>query len=209
MDKKSAHNVTKQKTAVILIADITPCLFTLKKILEKNCKVIGVIMCEKKGFDYRLKKEFNDIRKYGLIKRISQLLLSFYFYIFHSNTDRNYLKNCFEDLDRKKILSDLKSRKIDFIFTSDYQSKSAIQFIEKKNPDFLISHTPYWVGKKTRELSKEKIVISSHPGLIPFYRGAHSAFWTKYHKETEKNGYSIFCLNEGVDAGPLIKQKRR
>jgi hypothetical protein len=197
-----------KKSAIILTANNLPCLFTLKKILETDCNVGGIIVCEKKGFVYRLKKEFHDIKKYGLNNRISQLLLSFYIKIFHSKTDKDYLENCYKDFNKKDFFSNLSLGNIDFIFTSDYQSDEVITFIRNKSPDFLLSHTPYWIGKKIRELSKEKIIIGSHPGIIPFYRGAHSAFWCKYNNEPEKNGYSIFSLDSGVDSGPLIKQVR-
>ena len=40
------HSV-KERSAIILVAKTLPCLFTLKKILDSNCKVNGVIFCDK------------------------------------------------------------------------------------------------------------------------------------------------------------------
>tara|TARA_B100000315_G_scaffold242607_1_gene264984 strand:+ start:204 stop:1037 length:834 start_codon:yes stop_codon:yes gene_type:complete len=201
------HSI-KERSAIILVTKELPCLFTLKKILDSSCKVNGVIFCDRKKWIDRLKKEIRDIKNYGLIKRLSQIFLSIYFYLIHSKSDKDYLKNCYNNFDVDEVFSSLILRNIDFIFTSDYQSVESLRFIKKKSPDFLVSHTPYWIGKKVREISKEKIVIGSHPGLVPFYRGAHSAFWCIYDEEPEKNGYSIFCLNQGVDSGPLIKQEK-
>ena len=208
MSKHSFKNKLKKKSTIILIANNLPCFFTLKKILETNCGVIGVVICEKKGIIYRLKKEFKEIFKYGILNRLSQILLSLYFIIFKSNSENNFVKKCFNNFDNNELFSLLRSRKIATLYISDYQSNKVINFIQNKNPDFIVSHTPYWISRKIRELSKEKIVIGSHPGIVPYYRGAHSSFWSKYDQENDKNGYSIFCLNSGVDAGPLIKQEK-
>ena len=48
-----------------------------------------------------------------------------------------------------------------------------------------------FTDKNVIEISKEKIVIGSHPGLVPFYRGAHSAFWCIYDEEPEKTAGQV------------------
>ena len=197
----------KKKSIVILISKNIPCLFTLKKIISKDCIIKGVVICEKKGFFYRIKKEINDIKKYGLFKRLSQILLSIYFILFKSKSEKIFLNNCFEHISLKNILAILSEKKIEVKFTKNYQSNNTLDFIKIKKPDFLVSHTPYWIGRKVREISKEKLVIGSHPGIVPYYRGAHSAFWSRLNGDKNKNGYSIFCLDKGVDSGPIIKQE--
>ena len=197
----------KRKSIVILTSKNIPCLFTLKKIVEKDCIIKGVVICEKKGFFYRINKEILDIKKYGLFKRLSQIFLSIYFILFKSKSENIFLNNCFEHISLKNLLTILNEKKIEVNFTTDYNSNKTLEFIKFKNPDFLVSHTPYWIGRKVRELSKEKIVIGSHPGIVPYYRGAHSAFWSKLNGDKNRNGYSIFCLDKGIDSGPIIKQE--
>ena len=197
----------KRKSIVILISKNIPCLFTLKKIIAKDCFIKGVVICEKKGFFYRIRKEINDIKKYGLFKRLSQILLSIYFILFKSKLENIFLNNCFEHINLENILSILSEKKIEVKFTKNYQSNNTLDFIKIKKPDFLVSHSPYWIGRKVREISKEKLVIGSHPGIVPYYRGAHSAFWSRLNGDKNKNGYSIFCLDKGVDSGPIIKQE--
>ena len=153
--------LSNNKSAVILVSSKLPNLFTAKKILETDCKVKGIVICEKKGFIYRLKKELRDIKKYGLIKRISQLLLSFYIKIFNLNNEKKYLKICYKNFNKKYFFSVLNQRGIDYIFTSDYQSVETINFIKNKSPDFLLSHTPYWIGKNCYRFSSRDNPILS------------------------------------------------
>ena len=135
-------------------------------------------------------------------------MLSIYHFVIHSRSERHFLKEYYAEFSIDEVFTIMQIRNIEYIVTLDYESDESLSFIRKKNPDFLVSHTPFWIGKKVRDMPNEKVTIGSHPGLVPFYRGAHSPFWCIYDEEPEKNGYSIFCLDEGVDSGPLIEQKR-
>ena len=48
--------------------------------------------------------------------------------------------------------------------------------------------------------------VNLHASLLPKYRGAAPIHWAVMNGE-EETGCSIFCLNEKVDAGEVIKQK--
>ena len=208
MNNIYSNKKTVIKSSVILISKNIPCLYTLKKIVEKKCNIKAVIICEKKGLSTRFKKEYKSIIRYGLYKRVSQILLFIYFVLFKSKSEKKYLNECYNNLSFDEILSILNKKKIEIFVTSDYATIETLKFLKLKNPDFLVSHTPYWIGKKVREISKEKKVIGSHPGFVPFYRGAHSAFWSKFNGEKHLNGYSIFLLDKGIDSGPIISQKK-
>ena len=69
-------------------------------------------------------------------------------------------------------------------------------------------HSEGWVGKLIRNIPKDGIIIGGHPGITPVYRGAHSSFWAIYNQEENKIGYSIFHIDESVDAGDLIFQEK-
>lgn len=92
--------------------------------------------------------------------------------------------------------------------TRDYSAPVTIEWLNRLSPDILVINTPYWVGKKVREKARKKIVIGGHPGLVPFYRGSHSAFWAIYQGKFQDVGWSVFWVDGGVDTGDLISQKR-
>ena len=200
--------INSSSSLVVLIDQSRPTLYSLLKILETNSKVLGVVCCNKQGIKNRLEIEKRTIKKYGLLPRISQILLSIYFYIIERNTTSSLEKKMYPMINFSRLKNILENRNIPLIETDNYESMTVLNFINSIEPDFLVAHTPYWVGKKIRAASKSKLVVGSHPGLVPYYRGAHSAFWCVFDSNMDLNGYSIFLLDSGIDSGPILFQKK-
>lgn len=200
--------INSSRSLIVLIDQSRPTLYSLLKILETNSKVLGVVCCNKQGIKNRLEIEKKTIKKYGLLSRISQILLSIYFFITEINTTTSLEEKMYPMINFLKLKNILKRRNIPLIETDNYESMIVLNFINSIEPDFLVAHTPYWVGKKIRTASKSKLVVGSHPGLVPYYRGAHSAFWCAFDSKTDLNGYSIFLLDSGIDSGPILFQEK-
>jgi len=52
-----------------------------------------------------------------------------------------------------------------------------------------------------------KGVLNLHTALLPKYRGLMPTFWALRHGEQE-TGVSVFFVDEGIDSGPILVQKR-
>ena len=50
-------------------------------------------------------------------------------------------------------------------------------------------------------------VINLHTSLLPKYRGLMPSFWVLKNNEKE-TGVSVFFVDEGIDSGPIIVQKK-
>jgi methionyl-tRNA formyltransferase len=59
-----------------------------------------------------------------------------------------------------------------------------------------------------KELARRGLVLGGHPGITPFYRGSHSAFWAVHNGKPEDVGCTVFLLDDGVDTGPIVRQDR-
>ena len=68
-----------------------------------------------------------------------------------------------------------------------------------------ISGTQFY-GKKLRDQMTHGIV-NCHGALLPEYRGLMPSFWTLRNGEKE-GGTSVHFVNEKLDDGPIIVQKR-
>jgi methionyl-tRNA formyltransferase len=68
-----------------------------------------------------------------------------------------------------------------------------------------ISGTQFY-GKKLRDQTS-KGIVNCHGALLPKYRGLMPSFWTLANGETE-GGTSVHFVNEKIDDGPIIVQKR-
>lgn len=196
--------MTSMRSAVILVGSSIECCFSLNNILKTKCNIAGVVFCNQGGLNSRLLYERKVLAKYGLLKRFSQILLSVLYFFRYGRADLKYKNKCFNYISIDMIKDELNKKNISYIDTSNYSSNKSIEFLKSKSPNFLVCHTPYWIGREVRAIPKDKFIIGSHPGIVPYYRGAHSAFWCFLDKCSHKNGYSIFCIDHGVDSGPVI-----
>tara|TARA_B100001971_G_C18238130_1_gene568811 strand:- start:884 stop:1735 length:852 start_codon:yes stop_codon:yes gene_type:complete len=208
MSRFSIPSTLGKKSAVVLTTEYLPCLNTLKMVLASGCEITGVVFCNKNNWNKRVKQEIHIVRKHGLLKRFSQITVSLVHRIMDSTSDRKVWEALYGDISMGEIINTLKDRDIPYIKTMEYESKESLEFLRKIKPSYFICHTPYWINKQVREIPTEKVSIGSHLGYVPYYRGAHSAFWCMYDGNSELNGYSIFSLNGGVDSGPLIDRKK-
>lgn len=55
------------------------------------------------------------------------------------------------------------------------------------------------------DVLKDRIVINTHPSLLPTYRGFHSLAWAMLNNEPEV-GFTIHIMNENIDDGGILAQ---
>jgi len=84
---------------------------------------------------------------------------------------------------------------------------SSIEIIKSYNPDLLISIAGNQIFKKPIIDLAPKGCINLHTALLPKYRGLLPTFWVMKNKEKE-TGVSIFFVDEGIDSGPILVQKK-
>ncbi|HAQ23448.1 MAG: hypothetical protein CL467_05405 [Acidimicrobiaceae bacterium] len=184
-------------------------LYTLRCLIESEHPPAGVVVVEQSGFSSRLASERRVIRRHGILRRLSQIVVGIIHRFLDGARDRELLEQIYPDEDHESLLQRASLQGVGVLKAETYHSVEALSFIREFDPAFLVCDTPFWVEKKVRELVPPMRVIGSHPGVVPWYRGAHSAFWCRYLGESEKNGFSIFCIDGGVDSGPLISTHHR
>ncbi len=175
---------------------------TLSVLLEKDVHVVGVVNANKhqKGVDFSYLKIAG--KKYGYWQVFLQILGRIYYKILNNKKDRAIFNQIYNE---EEIQSVLKKYNYESFQTEDYGAPETIEFIKSQQPDLLLVHTGYWVGKKVRNIVEGR-VIGGHPGITPEYRGVHSPFWAVYNGEPEKVGYTVFWLDSGVDTGDILFQ---
>lgn len=105
------------------------------------------------------------------------------------------------------LTSITRNKSIPLIHTRDINSPHTINKIEAFEPDLLVSLF-------TMQIYKSKVIglprfgsITSHPSILPNYRGLEVFFWVLANNEKE-TGVSVFFLSERIDDGRVIWQKR-
>jgi methionyl-tRNA formyltransferase len=109
---------------------------------------------------------------------------------------------------RAKVLSVLEENGIPRIeLEGSINSKSSLAKIKSHEPDLLVSILGNEIFKTKLINLAPKGCINLHTSLLPKYRGLMPSFWVLKNQEKE-TGVSVFFVDEGIDSGPLIVQKR-
>jgi len=83
----------------------------------------------------------------------------------------------------------------------------SLSIIESYKPDLLISIAGNQIFRKQLLGLPTRGTINLHTALLPKYRGLMPTFWVLKNQEVE-TGVSVFFVDEGIDSGPVIVQKR-
>jgi methionyl-tRNA formyltransferase len=195
--------MNKKKIKVLLLTGSSGHhAYTLKLLVESKVETVGVCVADNKIAGGNLGYAKSVIKKESWNKLFGQVLLKVIYRLFNGIRDKKIIDNLLPERSIYEIIDD---NNIEYIETESYQKERCFNWIKSKEPDLILVHSPYWVGKKIRDYVQGR-VLGGHPGITPYYRGVHSAFWAVYNREYSKIGYSVFWLDEGVDTGDVLLQ---
>jgi len=83
----------------------------------------------------------------------------------------------------------------------------SLQAIRALEPDLLISVAGNQIFRRALLDLAPKGCLNLHTALLPKYRGLMPTFWVLKNGEKE-TGVSVFLVDEGIDSGPIVVQKR-
>ena len=87
-----------------------------------------------------------------------------------------------------------------------YNEKLKIGFLKKNKIEFIISYGyKYLITKDIIDIFKGKI-INLHISFLPFNRGYYPNLWS--HLEGSPSGVTIHLINEQIDGGEILLQKK-
>jgi methionyl-tRNA formyltransferase len=85
--------------------------------------------------------------------------------------------------------------------------EDSLRIIGNLKPDLLVSIAGNQIFKTILINLAPKGCLNLHTALLPKYRGLMPTFWVLKNNEIE-TGVSVFFVDEGIDSGPIIIQKR-
>lgn len=91
-------------------------------------------------------------------------------------------------------------------FTDDPNSREYLEKLRTKVPDVIINQSQFIIKKDLLSVAPQGI-LNRHNALLPRNRGRLTPFWVLYNQETE-TGVSIHFIDEGIDSGPIVVQKK-
>lgn len=86
----------------------------------------------------------------------------------------------------------------------EINSEKSIQWAKKINPEIVFL---FGTGiLSTSWLNQFPVIINTHLGLSPFYKGSATLFWPFFNNEISCVGATIHLAEKKVDAGPILKR---
>ena len=166
----------------------------LLSLLPSQFKVVGCIVSDVSPFgkkDSFFKKAFKTYNIFG-IKFFIYYSIKFIYSKFFKNSIKNFLKT--EKITQIKL-------------SESINNKSSLKLIKSFDPDLLVSILGNQIFKKDLISLAPKGCINLHTALLPKYRGLMPTFWVLKNNE-KHTGVSVFFVDEGIDSGPIILQKK-
>lgn len=184
-------------------------VFTLdfiKEIIRHRSKDIAGIAIAKGG---RLKISKNRSKSVYLISLF--IIMGPYHFLKNGIITLTYklqkrLSKYFKSMDNRSLAVFAKSFGIPVIYIDSPNNKDFLTHLRELTPDVVINQSQYIIKKQLLEIPRLGI-LNRHNALLPGNRGRLTPFWVVYKGENE-SGVTIHLLDEGIDSGPIVVQKR-
>ena len=108
---------------------------------------------------------------------------------------------------KENLTSMLYKHKIKVFKINEEITKGSFKYLKNSNLDLIISISCPIILNQEVLMIPSLGCINVHCSLLPKYRGLMPSFWTLFYKE-KYTGVSIFLMNEYIDDGPIIYQKK-
>lgn len=161
--------------------------------LPKKVIVSSVILCSASPFGEKLnlfQKFFRTLKIFGIkftLRYSIKYLIRRFFY--------------------KNLRNILKENKIKTFVIDNKFSSTSIEYLKSSNLDLIVSIScPIILNSNILKIPTLGC-INIHCSLLPKYRGLMPSFWTLLYGE-KYSGISIFLMNDKIDDGPIIYQKK-
>ncbi len=108
--------------------------------------------------------------------------------------------------DKRSLEGAARSHKIDLQFITDVNAPSFLATLRLLAPDLVINQTELLLREELLAIPKIG-VLNRHASLLPRFRGRVGSFWG-HAQEIPEYGVTIHFVNEEIDAGPIVIQKK-
>jgi methionyl-tRNA formyltransferase len=173
---------------------LTDNLIYLINNLPKNAIVSSVYFFETSPFGKKLnfsQKVLTALKTFGIRFMAKHTVRRVIARIFGANISRFLEKN---DIIKRKL-------------TGNINSNENLEFFRSQSYDLMISISGNQIFKSELLSIPKMGILNLHSSLLPMYRGLMPTFWALKNQD-EYTGVSVFIVDEGIDTGSIVIQKR-
>jgi len=163
--------------------------------LKNQDTPIGLIIVEALYSQRKIKKNIKEVGFVSSFKR----------FMSKEKTKNPYLKKYIKDLDLERSTLKELVDETKIVNVSNINSMGSIKALKEYKPDVII-YAGGGIVKKEIIKNAKKGVINAHMGLLPEYRGMNVLEWSLFKEDGL--GVSVHYIDEGIDTGPMLLQKK-
>ena len=178
---------------------------TCATLIRHGLNVVGICEADQCTVGLPISYLFRRVRRKGLGETLSRIAARALYLSLNHKKDQAVFARLF---DEKSINETIRKWDGQVHRTKNYSAPETLRWLQELHADIFVAHTPYWIGKNVTRLPTTTMVLGGHPGITPFYRGSHSAFWAIYRGRPQDVGCTVFLLDDGVDTGEIVAQDK-
>ncbi len=141
-------------------------------------------------------------RRIGVVKLADQVAFRLYWILFKSLFDHLKIRRLLRPL-RQNLPKDYKRPPVYRV--KDINSQEGESLLRKLAPDVCIITIHPILEERIFSIPRLGM-LAFHPGIVPEYRGPHSAFWATLKNEFWGIGWSLIKIDKGIDTGEIVMQ---
>jgi formyl transferase-like protein len=140
-----------------------------------------------------------EIKRVGFLRFLDVLAFRVYYRFLHATRDRRWEERRLEQI---CMAYPQLSSAVPVLLTSSPNSKEALEFITRSQPDIMIARCKTLL-KETVFSTPSRGTFVMHPGICPEYRNAHGCFWALANGDKGRVGMTLLRIDKGVDTGAV------
>ncbi|UEM18693.1 hypothetical protein JL100_016410 [Skermanella mucosa] len=198
--------MSQHKQRVVVLTN--PHLYTKATasiLIDHGVNVVGIVYAEQTTIGLPLIQAWRCLKRNSAAKAMNKALGKLVYSCLNGRPDAAIFRRLY---DGNQIKRSIHSSGCQEHYCRRYADPGSVAFLHRMDADIIVVHSESWVPKLVRDLARSGLVIGGHPGLTPFYRGGHSAFWALHKGRPEDVGWTVFHVDAGVDTGDVIVQGR-
>lgn len=89
---------------------------------------------------------------------------------------------------------------------SSVNSEACIRLLKSIQPDLILVNGTRIIAPKVLD-QLDAVLVNTHLGITPAYRGAHGGYWALANKDQAHFGVTIHWIDRGIDTGGIVAQQ--
>lgn len=153
----------------------------------------------------KLTRALNIIKKEGFLKLLRKIVCNNQNGRIFQIQQKEIYQKFYGEIDLEFFMKIL--GKDNVYISSDVNSKESVDIVREFCPDIFLLQGGKLLKNDFIKALYKAYILHLHLGVVPYYRGGNSQFWSIYNNAVNENGFTIQSVDLGIDTGAIYIRK--